>query len=1171
MSYKYNRFQIFRKKLNVPKEVQKRIYQKKATPEDFLSYNLVDKIPINCLDNKYKSIIEIVGIKKGLELDWECVLSIKPEYTTELEEWFQKNTTPEQSSEELNNLLYTSIKDEYLDMLKRNAPYDAKLIKEVKTYDNQFRLEKLGKKFAKVHPELLYIKDFFMSKDFLLKQLNLGEYFYDYDQYQNIPISYIKNALKSEADKEIFEFLSPLVKNSEDVKRERTLLIPVFYQRSIYETEQYLPLLEELPDIDTFLRNAYLQRLKKQYWLRPGESSIYEYNIGRENKFMFGEKINEEILKLADQNPEYEIILSQLLKTKITKDNNITIEEFVYRVITEDNCSYGEELPDSFKEKYPELFLPKEVSASIKEKFYERDLTPNDFIENPNLLSYFNHLDIASYLKDYEWLITNEEEIKLENATKLKIATMHYNLSYLFLKNTFQELILKNIESESLDKIELLEDMITLISYSNSEEIVRSGKELVVQILQVDNCYDNLQKIETMFLKNNIPYVGKSFYVFQTLHPDFLGFDLSKDSKASPILQNKSNRAREVIIFSDLLKASFGSNNRSVKEYLKNIEEGYELLKKIDTKNISINQLSTPERKKVSIFIEHLETLYNNTVSGKSNEIKKSDNLEANIHQMLELFSEDGNVEYDLPDRIVKMFCHFAGFDTCRQIKDYMKECVLYADFKNRVISQKEMELEVEDFLKGIGDIKYLKNILQNGSVAKEFLGASSQSDSTPLDTDVSRILEKGKTIQETIAKTISRTYGPIWIVLKNNDRFIITREDEEEAHQKTNIKPDLSKLEAFQTLQRGHYGIRTGFASTEIDYFIIEEKDPRVGLEIAMNGFYIPVIDKTGKLIFSPQDYDEIRAKMQGLKYYDQEGYEFSNTILSPRIEKISATLQNNNYEVEKKRTAIQSTISKSIENLGLTLKIEIDGDLTNGSIEIIDTGSTGRGTNIPGSGDFDFIMRLDKKIISNPKELKKVKDALLKGLHATKTEDMEDFRLKDVLIEGIDNPLEIDITFIPKTDKISYSTDMSIRDRLETIKEQSEEMHSYVLANIILAKQVLKDANVYKPNRGAVPQGGLGGVGIENWILQNGGSFVEAAISFLNASEGKSFQEFKENYAIWDFGENHLSSRKGIYPHDNFVNNMSEKGYHKMNKALKNYVNSLGNVEYQEGRKLH
>ncbi len=98
------------------------------------------------------------------------------------------------------------------------------------------------------------------------------------------------------------------------------------------------------------------------------------------------------------------------------------------------------------------------------------------------------------------------------------------------------------------------------------------------------------------------------------------------------------------------------------------------------------------------------------------------------------------------------------------------------------------------------------------------------------------------------------------------------------------------------------------------------------------------------------------------------------------------------------------------------------------------------------------------------------------------------------------------------------------------------------------------------------------FGEVGIENWILQNGGSFEEATKEFLKASKGKSFEEFKKDYKIWDFGGSHMrkvnknqksvgnDSEKENTPCNNFVaNNMSKEGYKKMQNALEKYITKL------------
>ena len=108
------------------------------------------------------------------------------------------------------------------------------------------------------------------------------------------------------------------------------------------------------------------------------------------------------------------------------------------------------------------------------------------------------------------------------------------------------------------------------------------------------------------------------------------------------------------------------------------------------------------------------------------------------------------------------------------------------------------------------------------------------------------------------------------------------------------------------------------------------------------------------------------------------------------------------------------------------------------------------------------------------------------------------------------------------------------------------------------------MKKVGAYKKKNAPAPEeshedtrGGLGAIGIENWVLQNGGSFIKAAKDFMSVAEKcESLSEFQNQYAIWDFGENHMSSYKDIYPHDNFVYNMTEEGYKKIKVALGSFL---------------
>ena len=852
------------------------------------------------------------------------------------------------------------------------------------------------------------------------------------------------------------------------------------------------------------------------------------------------------------------------------------LDKTILQNIIYGNMKYDENIPSHFKNNHPTLFLDANAPQEIKDKFYNRKLTLKDFNDNTELLNIFENTNIAcAFSEKMSWIIplfNDSENFKTANYNRLKVITAYSKIQDVEFQIAFKEYVMGFGTNIDVEKIEYVSEVLSRLSLSNSSEIFTFRKELATQILKSKDPLENLVKIEDVFIRNNIPIVGKIYSCFEILHPDFQGFNF-ESSMISPVLKKSSTTSKKVIVFSDLIKCSFGSNNRSVNDYLKNIEFGSNLYKSIKYGQIQFDSLGEVEMKELTTFCSHLATLYNNTMKAKKgNETFVSTGyVLTDILELSKKLSPDGSLDYNLADRVIRMFCGFTGIDRLEQAKDYIEGKIKTADSRNRDASNSDMILEQGDFIKGIGDITYLRNILQNGSVSKEYLGSSAGSDFTPLDTDISMIMSSDGTISEKMNATAVSSYGPIWFVLKNDDRFMITRTSSETLE----AKRDMSKMEVFYTgvLGQGHYGIRTGFASSEINYIVMENYDSKVGLEIAMNGFYIPVANKEGKIVFTPKDYDQLREKMSGLSYYGEDRYTFSKNLVTEETEYLAQQIEQSNYEVQVKREKINSIIKKSLEELGLHLKTNIDGDLTEGFVELIDTGSTGRGTNKPGDGDFDFMMRLDKLILSNPSRLNELKQTLLRNLGRENSSELigtGDFRLKSVQIDN-DTSVDIDITFTEKTDKISYSTDMALQDRLATIQKTDPIKYKYVVANILLAKQVLKKAEVYKPNRGQIPQGGLGGVGIENWILQNGGSFIDAAISFVEAADGKSFSEFQSTYQIWDFGDNHLAERRGQYAHDNFVaNNMSEVGYQKMVQELKEYLKNMKIEQIQtEGMK--
>ena len=858
-------------------------------------------------------------------------------------------------------------------------------------------------------------------------------------------------------------------------------------------------------------------------------------------------------------------------------------------------------------------------------------------------------------------------------------------------RKLFESYIKEHYDELTIDQIGWTASIMARLTNSNASELAERSEAFTHELLKldVDKIPEALDRIEDIYIHNHLPYVGKNYLVFRTMHPspnlkDDFYFD---NGKISPVLQQATGdirsgkldqmlNSRDAIIVSDLLRASLGSNNRSIREYLDTLKNGQALFDQLNSGELDWNTFNQPTNlmdrdtkanyDTLSTFAWHLATIYNSTLTGKeypyqlihqqsgTDESSAQPNaLQADFANLTSLIKP--NSRYSLADRAVRYFAHFVGVNSLADAEQYMDNIVKEADARNRKTAEylattSEPKLQPGDLVKGMGGtdgdgIRYLSYAFQNGSISKEYLGDASRSDTTPLDADASIVLDLlngEQTINQIMGnrddrRMLAEAYGSgLWVVLRpDEDRFIITRRDKHEADQsvydlsvpdanfdrtdltqeeidrrlkeiaeaKRHRREGLPKLEIFATGVDGdgHYGIRTGFGMDKVSYYI-SDRTTRTGkslgwfngnkgeeytlvsevtkLEIALNGFYIPIVDRDSEeLIFTPDDYDKMRQQMSGLSYYHTGDYQFApdsdlelgeltldrESITIPSTSTIISELPASMAETDHKHEVINQAIKQAITNipeLNLSYKDYLDGDLTENIVEMIDTGSTGRQTNAPGSGDFDYLARLDRSILNDPTKKQQITDALLTAFGRENDGSAivnGNLRLKQVSIDGLAEPVDIDITFAQKTNKVQYPTDAALADRLSNIKNQSETKYQQVLANIIYAKQFLKAAGAYKPRRSPEAKGigGLGGVGIENWVLQHGGSFKQAARDFLSVADNCSgFEDFCAHYPVWDYGENHKGIRSK--PHDNFVaDNMNPEGYERMKEALRAVAN--------------
>ena len=746
--------------------------------------------------------------------------------------------------------------------------------------------------------------------------------------------------------------------------------------------------------------------------------------------------------------------------------------------------------------------------------------------------------------------------------------------------------------------------------------VVNYAPQLISAVADLDKkeAIETIEKIEHIFSQDNLPTFMRMYKYFELVvnkdNGNLLNLISSGQKKdMSPVLSStKSTELSKRIIFADLMKISMDSNNKSLRKFVDRLEKGNEVYVKFVKNGRTITGLTENEKQEFQTYIKTIHSLYEesgayNRDKEKGMAISLSGDIQKDAIALGNRYAREG-LTNKLPDLALQSIIGpyqelFGGITTISQIREYMDNRLEESNKRHRELAKQKVNLQEGDLVKGVkGATGILQDLFEEGVRAGEFLGVDSHSDATPLDADFSLILPKnnGTNLYEIIRNTASASYGNFFVVLKHSpEKMEFTR-----TNQSTNIESESmsidsidkrnnpeqirsriqnrvnnsytnKRLEVFASNAVGeeHYGIRTGIGSTDIDYIVVEQWDKKIGYELAMNGTYIPVVKgNTEELLFSPEQYDEIRTQMQGLSYYNTGKFIIDETAYvaeakNEREQLFTSTDSNvstSELEATKNRNAIKELVEKALaEKMGLEVEDHVTGNLQNGFVELIDTGSTGRGTNLPGDGDFDFTLKVDKVILEDPKKMEQLKSALREVLAKPSSEQdskIEEpngqFRYKKVAIEGAEKPLDIDITFMQKDGKVTYSTDMCVRDRLEGLKRDNPEGYQYVISNIVLAKRVLKEEGLYKKasSPGATEYGGFGGVGVENWILENGGSFAKAMDTFIEAaSKSQDFEEFKDKYPIYDFGQNHMAKS---YQHDSFVKGLTSQGYARMQERF-------------------
>ena len=241
------------------------------------------------------------------------------------------------------------------------------------------------------------------------------------------------------------------------------------------------------------------------------------------------------------------------------------IEQSIYRGIKEKGIEYFEDLPLSFREKHPELFLPKEIDEDLRKKFYEGNLTFSDIRRNPKIK---------------ELLLTKDISVGFSKIKMLQMVSGEKIIHPLWKEFTEKEIM--DLAEEYGDYLRNVNANFVVNGQSNQEKI----KSLEIEIEQ------NILNRKSMYT----PFAPR---FFKQLHPDMF-LDENAPDELKGIFYDSAGTSKYItqggIDFQSI------KDNPEWKEFLEGKdlsrafnEEYSELFKRFDNKSIMKLGTRNPE------------------------------------------------------------------------------------------------------------------------------------------------------------------------------------------------------------------------------------------------------------------------------------------------------------------------------------------------------------------------------------------------------------------------------------------------------------------------------------------------------------------------------------------------------------------------------------------------
>lgn len=588
MRYKFKKNQLFRKKLEMPERIVNKVYNCTLSFQEYMEYNLEEKeIPITCLNEVHRMVVEKFGVERSKGLDWELI-DLKGSELTETLEDISENA--ENINEELYKFVRTDMRPrDYTPMMRKAFSdfvlEDDGLSENVKSDFNSgfLKINDLVKIWEHVKDKdlSLCLKNDYYNKENVTED-ELKRFMVEYNGllsllddpteiYTLIITIYRSDELDENKNAYIKKIVDKILEKTIDNGEEELVSLTGEQYKIIFEytsVREYIykklgneradNLLRELGDNDV----TYLLELTIPFNVLIDENVLKFIEIyGLENIINFDEECghffsnnDSEMLKVMydmyiknavnepDSNRSFFTkkpygITGNYIERGYTKDE---FYEAIRRMIVygptdmkyEDRTSDYRYITGEFRELNPELFVDIKSPEEFQDAFYNKTLTPIFVRDHYNCISYLIGKKLSTIFSPLSVRLSKSEDgyyYRFENIYR-----------FLEEKLGFEETI--KIITDYADVFEIL--------FSSYEKITESVYIAPIQFSNKDTLTEIINKINDklyeLIIKANIKYSSKLSKSMKEKYPYvFISYKANKE--LHDLFYNREINAKYII------------------------------------------------------------------------------------------------------------------------------------------------------------------------------------------------------------------------------------------------------------------------------------------------------------------------------------------------------------------------------------------------------------------------------------------------------------------------------------------------------------------------------------------------------------------------------------------------------------------------------------------------